>query len=249
MKKIESNEMFLTKVKSELEIVLDKNYKKNSFKTDVLYYLYAKVELALFDIESLNNENFSSNTVSNISFDNSSFSISIAGFLWDEYETSLSYMGEVWANTVRFMSHESWWALIWEYVEEEKWVFDWSILDKIYSEANEKGLSPMVNIYPSPPDWDNDDTDIIMAYPNDLTEYLTFIEKIAERYDGDGIDDVPNSPIVNSWILGTEMWRGEGWNEKYGKIWWDWDETDYVDLFVKTNLAIKKANPNATLLS
>jgi hypothetical protein len=87
-----------------------------------------------------------------------------------------------------------------------------------------------------------------MQYPGDMNAYLDFISQAAERYDGDGINDAPGSPVVTYWEIGVEMWRGEGWSAKHGgKIWFGGTPEKYADLFVRTYKAIKSANPNAVV--
>jgi hypothetical protein len=181
-------------------------------------------------------------------YEDSPFGISIAGFLAKDYSQSLKYMKEAGACTVRFMANPSWGGLSWQAVEYEKGKFDWSKPDEHYLEAKENELDVMVNIYPDTPKWDpNYDENVIMQYPGDMNAYLDFIEKAVERYDGDGIQDAPGSPVVNSWILGTEMWRGEGWLDTHGKKWWDGTPEEYADLFVETYKVIKIANSDAAL--
>ena len=182
-------------------------------------------------------------------YEDSPFGISIGGFLGNDYPQSLEYMKEAGAGTVRFMS--KWGSLRWKQVESQQGVFDWSETDAHYLKAKENGLDIMVNIYPDSPKWDtnhDENVNVVMQYPGDMDAYLDFIKKAAERYDGDGIQDAPGSPVVNSWILGTEMWRGEQWTDAHGgKIWWDGTPEEYADLFVKTYEAIKSANPDAAV--
>ncbi len=184
-----------------------------------------------------------------VAYEDSPFGISIAGFLGKDYGKSLKYMKEAGANEVRFMANPSWGSLSWKDVEYEKGKFNWSELDEHYLKAKENELDIMVNIYPDTPKWDpNYDENVIMQYPGNINAYLNFIKKAAERYDGDGIQDASGSPIVNSWILGTEMWRGEGWSNAHGgKIWWAGTAEEYADLFVKTYEAIKSVNPDAVV--
>jgi GH35 family endo-1,4-beta-xylanase len=181
------------------------------------------------------------------SYEESPFGISIAGFL--PYKKSLEYIREAGASTAIFMSNPVWGALLWDFVEPEKGVFNWSMADERYLEAKENGLNISVKVYPTTPEWDSDNENIIMDYPNDVEEYLNFIRKAVERYDGDGIDDAPGSPVVNSWMLGDEMNRGEGWlGSPAGMVWWNGTEEQYADLFVKTYEAMKSANPEADLM-
>jgi len=78
-----------------------------------------------------------------------------------------------------------------------------------------------------------------------LNEYAEFVRQAVERYDGDGIDDAPGSPIVTYWEIDNEpdilpqyeaffFWKG------------DMDLVDDYALMLKTAYkAVKSANPNA----
>ena len=178
-----------------------------------------------------------------LAYEDSPFGISIAGFLSNQdYTTSLEYMKQAGASTVRFMSKPTWGSLSWEHVESEEGTFDWSDPDEHYLIAKENGLDIMVNIYPDTPPWDSD-SEYTLDYPNDMNAYLDFIAKAAERYDGDGKDDAPDSPVVNAWIIGVELERGEK------KKWWGGTPDEYADLFVRTCEVIKSVNSNATVFS
>jgi len=164
-------------------------------------------------------------------YENSPFGISIGGFLSNQdYSKSLQYINEADANTVRFMS--KWGGLSWEQVEPQKGVFNWSKIDKYYSEATKNNLDIMVNIYPDNPEWDDPNNPYTMSVPVDMDEYLNFIKKTAERY-----------PAINSWILGVELERGDD------KKWWTGTPEKYADLFVKTYTAIKSVNPDAIVMT
>jgi len=241
MLKIYDKEFNLVIEEEVKTIIPDKNLPDNirmslEVSDDKIYY-------------SMDNEVFIYEIDYETNYEDSPFGISIAGFLAKDYSQSLEYMEEAGAGTVRFMANPSWGSLSWQNVEYEKGKFDWSEPDEHYLKAKEHKLDIMVNIYPDTPKWNpNYDDNVIMQYPGDMDAYLDFIKKAAERYDGDGIQDAPGSPVVNSWILGTEMWRGEGWTDtNSGKKWWDGTPEEYATLFVETYKAIKIANSDAVL--
>ena len=192
----------------------------------------------------------SSATPTPSSYQDSPFGISIAGFLNDQGDDgfsgeslSLNYMKEVGAGTARFMS--KWGGLHWEQVEPKKGVFNWSIPDEHYLKAKENGLDIFINIYPGSPNWDSN-SEYTHDYPNDMAEYLKFVKLAAERYDGDGIEDAPGNPKVNTWELLVEVERGY---QNQGNKWWGGTPEEYADLFAKTYEAIKSANPDATVMT
>jgi hypothetical protein len=158
-------------------------------------------------------------------------------------------MKEAGASTVRFMSR--WGGLHWGQVESKKGMFDWSIPDRYYLKAKENGLDIFINVYPDAPKWDSD-SEYAQEYPNDMEEYLKFIKTAAERYDGDGIEDAPGSPKVNTWEILVELERNYWATEeasKGGKKWWGGTPEEYADLFVKTHAAIKSASPDAVIMT
>lgn len=181
-------------------------------------------------------------------YQDSPFGISIAGFLGKDYEKSLEYMKEAGVGTVIFTSR--WGGLHWEQVESKRGAFDWSIPDRYYLKAKENGLDIFINVYPDAPKWDSD-SEYAQEYPNDMEEYLKFVKTAAERYDGDGNEDAPGHPKVNTWEILVELERNY-WAEetsKGGKKWWGGTPEEYADLFVKTYEAIKSANPDAVIMT
>jgi hypothetical protein len=199
--------------------------------------------LIWFNAGNLSNENKKNdiNRVNGASSSENPFVISMAGFLGEDYEKSLDYMKEAGATGVRFMSR--WGGMHWEQAEPQKGTFDWSSFDAQYLAAKERELNIMVTLYPSSPSWDNPNAEYDNEYPINMEEYLNFVKSAAERYDGDGVDDAPGSPVVSSWVLMEEIERGDE------QKWWGGTPEQYADLFVKTYYAIKGANPDAIVLT
>jgi hypothetical protein len=92
------------------------------------------------------------------------------------------------------------------------------------------------------------------TYPNSrikrdqLGEFAQFVRATVERYDGDGIDDAPGSPIVTYWELYNEpdasiSVLGEDWHKGWGEY-----GADYAEMLSVAYQAIKQANPNAQVL-
>ncbi len=79
-------------------------------------------------------------------------------------------------------------------------------------------------------------------YPPDSNywdEYETFIKKLIERYDGDGIGDMPGL------LIPIKYW--EFANEPYGKCFLGTPE-QFIDLFKRTCKAIKEADTEAKIV-
>lgn len=134
-------------------------------------------------------------------------------------------------------------GLTWELIEREKGEYDWSRTDYMFSEANKAGLNLVVVIlswnHLDQPDAKISPGAVSAKMPYDIAWFLKFLEKAVERYDGDGIDDAPGSPVVNYW---------EVENEVDFDIFWADSPENYARLLKESYKVIKKANPNAKVL-
>ena len=77
-----------------------------------------------------------------------------------------------------------------------------------------------------------------------LSELQQYFGALVERYDGDGLNDAPGSPVVNYWELYNEpdAWcecNPGGWGEK---------PDEYAAMLKAVYPVIKAANPNAQVL-
>jgi len=75
--------------------------------------------------------------------------------------------------------------------------------------------------------------------PTDMAGFLKFLSAAVERYDGDGINDAPGSPVVTHWQIENEV---DGHN-----FWGDTPE-NYARLLKASYQIIKKANPKARVI-
>ena len=111
----------------------------------------------------------------------------------------------------------------------------WDQTDALANELTQNGfnLSWTVNHFNRFDQGQN--TPTAMA-PNDLIAYRKFIKAAAERYDGDGNNDAPGSPVVNYWQIHNEV-----------NVDFFWKDTPkaYAELLKVSYDAIKEANPNA----
>ncbi len=133
--------------------------------------------------------------------------------------------------------------MAWDMIEREKCKFDWSLSDSAISEPYKNGLNIVFTVR-SYNRWDQPMRKLEKGKvmkplaPSDLNSFLKFLTKAVERYDGDGIDDAPGSPIVNHWQIE---------NEVDGNFWGDTPE-NYASLLKASYKTIKKANPEAKVL-
>jgi len=111
----------------------------------------------------------------------------------------------------------------WGFIESVPGKYDFSLADAYVKKAQEENVSLLATVWPFA-DWDQKDhpecqvstTDIfypgpyggIPAYrckPNDLNQYAKFLSVLVERYDGDGIDDMPGLTMpVKYWEILNE---------------------------------------------
>jgi hypothetical protein len=124
-------------------------------------------------------------------------------------------------------------GIVWDMVEHTQNTYNWNNADSMISAFYDAGINVLVTIGVS-----NNAYQSINGYlPADSNAYKTFISKMAERYDGDGIDDAPGSPVVSAWQIGNEV---DGW-------WKDTNE-NYATLMKESYSTIKSVNPKAKIL-
>ena len=156
-------------------------------------------------------------------------------------------MKELGARIGRFYGPHG--GLVWDLAEPRKGTYDWSRPDGLYSVAQKVGLDIMVNIY-AINSWDQPDlktvtlpgshlTRLPARYPTDIAAYKAFVSAAAERYDGDGIKDAPESPNIRWWIIGAEMGSSSRWQDT---------PENYAKLFMDSYQAIKASHPTAQIL-
>ncbi len=84
--------------------------------------------------------------------------------------------------------------------------------------------------------------------PDQLGEFAQFVRATVERYDGDGINDAPGSPVVTYWNCTTSLTPayvlGDDWHKG-----WRVRATEYAEMLSVAYEAIKQANPKAQVLS
>lgn len=77
--------------------------------------------------------------------------------------------------------------------------------------------------------------------PRSMEDWLTYVRTVVERYDGDGVEDAPDSPRLTHW---------EVWNEPNLALFWppEANAAEYVALLAATHEAILAADPSATVI-
>ncbi len=79
----------------------------------------------------------------------------------------------------------------WNVIEAVQGTYDWSKPDAFVNRIQAEGLQLLVLVHPYA-QWDQPTkTDMNYDKPNNMTAFKRFIAKLVERYDGDGVDDMP----------------------------------------------------------
>ncbi|MFN8491944.1 MAG: cellulase family glycosylhydrolase [Caldilineaceae bacterium] len=77
-----------------------------------------------------------------------------------------------------------------------------------------------------------------------LTDFAEFLSALTERYDGDGVNDAPGSPVVNDF----EMYNEPDGNDLPLVGHWGKYGAQYAQMLGVASSAIKAANPNAKIV-
>jgi hypothetical protein len=159
-----------------------------------------------------------------------------AGF--DDLET-IKGTGVKW---LRYAGGE---GLVWDSIEKEKGEYDWSRTDYLFSDAYKNGIN-LVVVITSFNEIDQSDVPmhsisigVSAKAPNNKPAYFKFLETAVERYDGDGINDAPGSPVVNYWEIE---------NEVNFEIFWNDTPENYANFLKESYKVIKQSNPEAKVL-
>ncbi len=161
------------------------------------------------------------------------------GFFMTFTDEQLEAMPVVNASWVRMAG-----VAVWNTVEVQpgSGIYDFSLCDPVIQEADALNLSLLLTINPV---HQLDAGASQKALPTNLSAYKAFVAAFVERYDGDGIDDAPGSPVVRYWQIGNEpdnvTANGEG-------IEWK-DTPQNFAIFVKeTAEAIRDSDPSAKIV-
>jgi hypothetical protein len=133
-------------------------------------------------------------------------------------------------------------AVNWRFVEPENVSpaeYSWSAADEVLAVSRpDEGAYQIIATIFNNPEWasSNRDGPLDMV---PLTEFTEFVGALVERYDGDGVDDAPGSPVVEYWELYNEPDRQNFWGNSPDK---------YTEMLAATYPTIKSANSNAKLV-
>jgi hypothetical protein len=124
--------------------------------------------------------------------------------------------------------------------------YNWSVSDAKFGAAAEVGMDIFV-LFTGNPSW-------AAQYPGGplysgrIDDLKSFLSAAVERYDGDGIDDAPGSPVASYWSFYAEPDNGDVGRAISGKGYWGHNGAGYAALLAEVYPVIKAANPNAQVL-
>ncbi|MFH1536440.1 MAG: hypothetical protein ABID45_00465, partial [Patescibacteria group bacterium] len=173
---------------------------------------------------------------------------------------------------------------VWGLVQNKKKAdYDWTMMDEYVEDFQGAGLNILVTVWPFA-NWDQknrtnannckvkaddqflpqpyeDDMPYLPQYrcnPNNWKKYNKWVRALVERYDGDGIDDMPDLAygikyweILNEPDLAEPVQQGKedkDDEEEESLDFYQQGYKAYYKLLRKTNRAIKKADPEAKTL-
>lgn len=158
--------------------------------------------------------------------------------LWD---SRLDYAANAGARWIR-------WPLSWASIEPTNTVpanYDWSLLDTTVISATAQEVNLILTIADQP-SWA---AVYAMGPVTDVADLEEFVGALVERYDGDGVEDAPGSPIVYYFELYNEPDNAGIWGAEHGGYgYWGHHGAEYAALMERLYPIIKAANLDAKLV-
>ncbi len=141
-------------------------------------------------------------------------------------------------------------AITWDSIEPQKGAYDFTASDNAILNLQQGGVNMIVATLRAINMWGGnaaaqagyDPKDPMTAnsgFPSDINAWKAFIAAMVERYDGDGIDDMPGL------LYPVKYWQVEG------EWMWQWKDTteNYLAFLQITYNEIKKADPAASVIA
>ena len=174
----------------------------------------------------------------------------------DLEKSHFSRVGEVKnATWVRFW-------VTWQAVEPERGRYDFSFLDNVIRHFQASGACVLITVEPFA-NWDQDRCHgeeywgymplpwgkgkIKVGKPCSMDDYRKFLRKLVERYDGDGIDDMPGLryPVKYWEIMNEPEMQGKG---PHDPKFFVGSPEDYLDILKVSYGVIKDSDPDAKVV-
>jgi hypothetical protein len=144
---------------------------------------------------------------------------------------------------------------VWNEIETSAGVFNWDRCDEEVKNSQKYGVNIIATVWPFA-DWDQsschskisshgglifDELGDYRQKPCDIVLYQNFINKLVERYDGDGVDDMPGLVVpIKYWEVSNEPSMQSDW-----LTFFLGSSQDYFDILNATYQSVKNADSNA----
>jgi hypothetical protein len=141
---------------------------------------------------------------------------------------------------------------IWNHIESEKGKFFWKDADQYVVYAQEHNQTILATIWPHA-NWDQKSCKRkkakspfgkrftkYLSKPCSMDDYKNFLIKLVDRYDGDGINDMPGlTEPIKYWDV---------MNEPEFKMFFKGSKKDFIEIFNFSSKVIKEKQPDAVIV-
>jgi hypothetical protein len=141
---------------------------------------------------------------------------------------------------------------IWNHIESEKGKFFWKDADQYVVYAQEHNQIILATIWPHA-NWDQKSCKRkkakspfgkrftkYLSKPCSMDDYKNFLTKLVDRYDGDGLNDMPGlTKPIKYWDV---------MNEPEFKMFFKGSDEDFVEIFNFSSKVIKEKQPDAVIV-
>lgn len=141
-------------------------------------------------------------------------------------------------SIVRFAGRN---AIVWDVIEPRSGKFVWDRHDKVFFSTHKGDVATLANLKGAN-SWDQGTkkgSRPAQKLPVNLDKFSQFVTKVVERYDGDGFNDAPGSPVVEYWQIENEVDNAGFWKDS---------PRNYAEELKVAYKAVKAANPNAKVV-
>ncbi|MBF0458527.1 MAG: VCBS repeat-containing protein [Nitrospirae bacterium] len=190
------------------------------------------------------------NKVKGLYHDNATFSQAK-----QSYESAVNEMFTLAATTGISVSRSVSGPFAWNIIEPEKGIYHFEFPDLAVKAAQANGIALVATLYPFAT-WDHPNStpatnapldfiwwDYITEYPNDLSEYKNFVKAVVDRYNGDGVNDMPGlTQPVMIYEIGNEP-ESSAFNSAFS------DGSKYYAILKATYDAVKEVCPNCKVVN
>jgi len=173
------------------------------------------------------------------------------GFMHPDDFQDMTDMGVFWQRP-----HPG--PFIWDEIETSSGVFNWDGCDEEVKNSQKYGVNIIATIWPFA-DWDQNSCHSKISSsgglifeelgdyrqkPCDMNSYQNFITNLVERYDGDGVDDMPGLVVpIKYWEVSNEPSMQSNW-----LVFFNGPAEDYFDILNATYQSIKNADNDAKVV-